>query len=108
MSVLDVETAVLEKMSHETLSVVTGEGEYLQMAQARKEMYQNTSSVPSTYGTGLDGHIGLSMTPAQYFIRAGVVFTVPTDLGPYDLTIPTNAGDTVKSRREAMHQDAHQ
>ena len=82
MSVLDAETEVLAKMPHETLSVVTGEGDYLQMAQAKKEMYQNLSYVPSTYVTGTDGHLGLGMTPATYVIRAGVVCTVPADPEP--------------------------
>ena len=76
MSVLDAEAVVLAKMPNQTLSVVTGGGDYLQMAQARKEVYQNLSAVPKTYGTGLDGHLGLGMSPVQYLIRAGQEFTV--------------------------------
>ena len=77
------------------------------MAQARKETYQNLSSVTSIYGTGTDGYLGIGMSPTQYCIRSGVAFTVPADPGPYDLTIPANAGSTIKAWREAMHQDAH-
>ena len=93
-------------MPHKTLSLVTREGDYFQMAQSRKDIYQNLISVPSTYGTGLDVHLGLGMNPAQYMICAGVLFKVPADPGSYDLTIPANAGVTVKACREAMHQDA--
>ena len=66
MSVLDAETAVLAKMPNQTLTVVTGSGDYLQMAQARNEIYQNLSAVPTTYGTGQDGHLGIAMSAAQY------------------------------------------
>ena len=108
MSVLDAESAVLAKMPNQTLTVVTGGGDYLQMAQARNEIYQNLSAVPTTYGTGLDGHLGLAMSAAQYQLRAGQAFTIPVDPGPYDLTIPINAGVNAKARREALHQEARQ
>ena len=78
------------------------------MAQARKEVYQNLSAIPKTYGTGLDGHLGLGISPGQYLIRDGQAFTVPIDPGPYDLTIPPNAGTNVNARREAIHRDARQ
>ena len=68
MSVLDAETAVLAKMPHETLNKVTGDGDYLQLQLARNQVYQNLSAVPSTYGTGTDGHLGIGMTPGQYLI----------------------------------------
>ena len=108
MSVLDAETAVLAKMPNQTLTVVTGGGDYLQMAQARNEIYQNLSAVPTTYGTGLDGHLGLAMSAAQYQLRAGQAFTIPVDPGPYDLTIGANVGVNAKARREALHQEARQ
>ena len=68
MSVLDAETAVLAKMPHETLTKVTGDGYYIQLQQARKQVYQNLSAVPSTYGTGTYGHLGIGMAPGQYLI----------------------------------------
>ena len=108
MSVLDAETAVLAKMPNQTLTVVTGGGDYLQMAQARNEIYQNLSAVPTTYGTGQDGHLGLAMSAGQYLLRAGQAFTIPVDPGPYDLTIGANVGANTKARKEAIHHDARQ
>ena len=88
MSVLDAEAAVLGKNAESNPQCRHWRGGYLQMAQARKEFYQNLSSVPTTYGTGLNGHLGLGMFPDQCLIRAGQIFTVPVDPEPYDLAMP--------------------
>ena len=78
------------------------------MAQARNEIYQHLSAVPTTYGTGQDGHLGITMSPGQYLIRAGQAFTISADLGPYDLTITPNVGANTKARKEAIYHDARQ
>ena len=49
MSVLDAEEDVLVKIPHETLSKVTGDGDYLQLQLARTQVYQNLSAAPSAY-----------------------------------------------------------
>ena len=64
MSVVDAESVVLAKMPHKTLNKVMGDGDYLQLQLARNQVYQNLSAVPSTYGTGTDGHLGISMAPS--------------------------------------------
>ena len=100
MSVLDAESAVLAKMPHETLNKVTGVGDYLQLQLARNQVYQNLSAVPSTYGTGTDGHLGIGMAPTQYRLCTGRAFAFTADQGTYDTTIGAQVGANTRAKKE--------
>ena len=106
MSVQDTAAAVLEKFLHSEFTKIRGDGDYPQLYELRKQVYQNLVSIPCPYGAENDGHLGLGMSPAQYELRTGVQFVVPPDPGTYDDNIATSSGAVLQARREAEHKEA--
>ena len=95
MSVQDTADAVLEKFPHPNLDVITGDGDYPQLYNLRKQVYQNLVAIPCPYGTGTDGHLGLGMSAVQYELRKGSTFTVPDNPGTYDDSIASSSGSVL-------------
>ena len=106
MSVQDTADAVLEKFPHPKLDVITGDGDYPQLYNLRKQVYQNLVAIPCPYGTGTDGHLGLGMSAVQYELRTGSTFTVPDNPGTYDDSIASSSGSVLQARKEAEHKEA--
>ena len=101
MSTIEIESAVMARMPNAVLTKVRGDGDYVKLAKLRREFYQNLSAVSTTYGAPDNGPLGLGMTDAKYFVRAGVHYAVPLDPGIYDVTIGETVSHVTRSRREA-------
>ena len=101
-----MESAVMTRMPNAVLTKVRGDGYYIQFAKLRKEVYQNLSSVSTTYGAPNCGHLGLGMTDAKYLVRNVVHYVVPLDPGIYNFTIRATVSHVTISRREAEHNEA--
>ena len=106
MSVQDTATAVLEKFPHSEFTKIRGDGDYSQLYELRKQVYQNLVEIPCPYGAENDGHLGLGMSPAQYELRTGTRFRVPEDPGSYDESIAAASGSVLQARKEAEHKEA--
>ena len=65
MSTTEMESAVMLCMPNTVLTEVRGDGDYAQFGKLRKEVYQNLSSVSTSYGAPNNGHLGLGMTNAK-------------------------------------------
>ena len=71
-------------------------------------MGENAARIPTTYGGGSYGHLGLVTKPNLYFTLAGVNFVVPEDPGPYDINIPLRATAGERARLEKEHEKRKQ
>ena len=60
-----MESAVMARMPNTVLTKVKGDGDYVQFAKLRKEVYQNLSAVSTTYGAPDNGHLGLGMNDVK-------------------------------------------
>ena len=75
------------------------------MLQAlQRQLFTNARSVPSTRSGGTHGHLAILLSPADYFLRAGVVFIVPTHPGPPPEPVGTAAviGVALRNHAEAL------
>ena len=82
-----MKSAVMVRTPNTVLTKVRGNGDYVQFAKLRKEVYQNLSAVTKTYSAPNDGHLVLGMTNAKLFVRTGVHYVVPLNIGIYNITI---------------------
>eukprot|EP00957_Ditylum_brightwellii_P138006 10521600-Ditylum_brightwellii.AAC.1 len=61
---------------------INGEPTYQQLYEVHRMLIKNASSVKATFGSGLHGHLGLVITPAQYLQVTGNNFALPANPGP--------------------------
>ena len=59
------------------LTKCKGEQTYSEMEIIKKELYENLMAIPSPYGGGTKGNLGILMHDAIYFQRTGEHFTIP-------------------------------
>ena len=71
----------MAQMPDAVLTKLRGDGDYVQFTELRKEFYQNLSAVSTTCCDPKDGHLGLGMTDAEYFVRTGVHYVIPLNPG---------------------------
>jgi hypothetical protein len=62
---------------HATLTPITDKPTAATIKQLKKETFANARSVHSERGGSMNGHLGIVMVPAPYFIRAGEPFIAP-------------------------------
>lgn len=62
-----------------------------------KEIYANAQAIPSTYGGGTHGHLGLVMTTADYLTLASIAFLLPAHLGDAPI-VPAGADQLVANK----------
>ena len=75
---------------HKVLTKIHGLPTYESLTTLSTELKANASSVPSTLGGGLYGHLGLILSPARYATLAGSVpWVAPGNPGPF--APPANA-----------------
>ena len=79
-TVPDVKTQYFQ---HKTLTRVHGQPTYATLRTIFDELKANASSVPTTLGGGLHGHLGLLLTPATYATLDPVPFVAPANPGPF-------------------------
>ena len=77
----------MARMPNAVLTKVRGDGDYVQFAKLRKEVYKNLSAVSTTYGAPDNGHLGPVMNDVKYSVRIGAHCAVPLNPGIYDVTI---------------------
>ena len=87
MSTIEIESAVMSRIPNSVLTKVRGDRDYVKFAKLQKEVYKNLSAISTTYDAPDDGHLGLGMNNAKYFVCTGVHYVVPLDPGIYDVTI---------------------
>eukprot|EP00957_Ditylum_brightwellii_P155161 11811669-Ditylum_brightwellii.AAC.1 len=99
------EVTVLEKFPYKDLSKCSDATSYVELAKVRNEVYKNLTAIDSALN-GNNGHLGLAMSDPGYTNQAGGAFVeIPSNPGPYNLTIATNTGSVTRARREAEHQE---
>jgi hypothetical protein len=69
-------------LPHAQLTPILGKPTAAAIRQLKKEIYANARSLHSDRGGGLNGHLGIVMPNAAYFLRAGTAFTAPNHPGP--------------------------
>ena len=88
---------------HETLTPIDGKPTNTTLQILQRQLFTNARSVASTRGGGTHGHLAILLSPADYLLRAGVLFIVPTHPGPPPEPVGTAAGIGVKLRNYARH-----
>ena len=66
---------------HETLTPIIGKPTNTTLQTLQRQLFTNARSVPSTRGGDNHGHLAILLSPADYLLRAGVAFVVPTHPG---------------------------
>lgn len=72
---------------HPTLTIMEDTPTTQSLRVMKKELIANAMSVHSRLGGGVNGHVALMMTDAEYLTRAGVAFDAPAHPGD----LPTHA-----------------
>ena len=69
-----------------------------------RELSEMLASVPTTNGGGSHGHIGMIIDDTEYhaFSTGNVTFVVPTNPGPYPVTVDPDAA--IRERQVAEHK----
>jgi hypothetical protein len=88
--------------SHETLTPIIGKPTNTTLQTLQRQSSTNARSVPSTRGGGTHGHLAILLSPADYFLRAGFAFIVPTHPGPPPEPVGTAAVIGVALRNHAL------
>eukprot|EP00957_Ditylum_brightwellii_P140434 10699773-Ditylum_brightwellii.AAC.1 len=84
------EATVLEKFPYKTLSKYSDGTNYVELAKVRNEVHKNLTTIDSALN-GNHRHLGLAMSDPGYTNQAGGTFVkIPSNPGPYNLTIATN------------------
>ena len=73
--------------THAKLDSIEGEPNYESLKKLREQLGENAARIPTTYGGGKYGHLGLIIKPSVYLTLAGTAFEIPNDPGIYDVTI---------------------
>ena len=107
-SIHSTHTNILNAFTYPTLDPIDNEPTYESLKLLHEQLGENAARVPTTYGGGLYGHLGLVTKPNVYFTLAGVHFNVPQDPGPYDIRIPLRAAAGERARLEKEHDKRKQ
>ena len=91
-------TNIINAFTYPTLDPIDNEPTYESLKLLREQLGENAARIPTTYGGGLYGHLGLVAKPNVYYTWAGVNFEIPPDPGTYDdrITIRTTASDRAR------------
>ena len=89
---------------HETLTPIDGKSTNTTLQILQRQLFTIAHSVASTRGGGTHGHLAILLSPADYLLRAGVLFIVPTHPGPPPERIGTAAviGVALRNYAEAL------
>ena len=89
---------------HETLTPIDGKPTNTTLQTLQRQLFTNARSVASTRGGGTHGHLAILLSPADYLLRAGVPFIVPTHPGPPPEPVGTAAviGVALRNYAEAL------
>jgi hypothetical protein len=73
---------------HPELTRIVGRRDAQSIKLLRKELYANAMIVPASRGGGANGHLGLLMPNAPYFLRAGEHYIAPNAPGVQTAHLP--------------------
>ena len=79
---------------HPELTPIRGQPNSTTLKVLKSEIYANCRAIPSTYGGGLHGHLGLALPAAEYLALAGVAFNLPAHPGPTPTIVAAGAKPT--------------
>jgi hypothetical protein len=83
---------------HKVLTKIHGQPAYESLQNISTELKANASSVPSTLGGGLHGHLGLLLSDARYItLPHAILWTTPGNPGPF---VPPAAGTAAQIEAE--------
>ena len=68
-------------LPHAQLTPILGKPTAAGIRQLKKEIYANARSLHSDRGSGINGHLGIVMPNATYFLRASAAFNAPNHPG---------------------------
>eukprot|EP00957_Ditylum_brightwellii_P146805 11176200-Ditylum_brightwellii.AAC.1 len=86
------EATVLKKFLYKSLSKCSDATNHVELAKVRNKVYKNLTAIDSALN-GKHGHLGLTMSDPGYTNQTGGAFVeIPSDPGPYNLTIAANTG----------------
>ena len=85
---------------HAALTPIIDKPTAATIKQLKKECFANARSVHSERGGGMNGHLGIVMAPAPYFIRAGEPFIAPIHPGVQ----PAHAANATQAQITAANQ----
>ena len=75
---------ITAEFTHAKLDSIKGEPNYESLKKLREQLGENAARIPTTYGGGKYGHLGLIIKPNVYLTLAGTPFKIPNDPGLYD------------------------
>jgi hypothetical protein len=91
------------RMPHPILTKIVGKPTYASLTIARRELYSNGASIPTTRGDGLKGHAVIVLGQAEYLRRAGQPFVIPGNPGPPP-TPRVNATEQAMAREHRRYE----
>ena len=86
-----------------TLTPIQGRPDFDKILKMQAELCQNATSVPTTLGNGVDGHLCLVMNPAEHTNRTGVLFQPPANPGAIPIILAGN--DAQRAQQVRTHAE---
>eukprot|EP00978_Attheya_sp_CCMP212_P045820 scaffold361923_cov40-Attheya_sp.AAC.1 len=86
------------------VAIGTKEPTYASILEVRTALNSNTTTIPSTEGGGVHGHLALVLTAVEYLAVTGVAFVPPVQPGPLVHAAATTAAQIIKTNR--LHKSA--
>jgi hypothetical protein len=91
-------------LPHAQLTPILGKPTAAAIRQLKKEIYANARSLHSDRGGGINGHLGIVMPNAAYFLRAGTPFDAPNHPGPQPIhAVNATAAQITSANRTYDH-----
>ena len=87
-----------------TLTPIQGRPDFDKILKMQAELCQNATSVPTTLGNGVDGHLHLVMNPAEHTNRTGVLFQPPANPGAIPIILAGNDAQRAQQVRQHAEQ----
>ena len=101
-------TNIINAFTYTTLDPINNEPTYEGLKLLREQLGENAARIPTSYGGGFFGHLGLVTKPNVYLTLAGEQFVIPQDPGTYNIRIPLCAAAGERARMEKEHEKRKQ
>ena len=90
-----------EELRKETVTKIFGQPKDADLTILEKELIAIAASIPTTFGGGDHGHVGITVEPAKYLIMTdGTPFNPPANPGIYPAGLTLNAAAGTQQERK--------
>ncbi len=103
---MGVRTEIRDEIRKETVTKIHGQPTSRDLVNLEKEIIAILANIPTTFGGGNHGHVGIIMSPTKYnTLTGGTDFINPVNPGIYPAGLALNAAAGTRARTEAKHKE---